>query len=107
MNNNSDVLSELCDFLYPRHPYQGQFNADYLAFNAHLQEFSQRVNYICSLQTGGKISPKEAYKQIHCLWKQLKANKKALVSVEREGAQSEARRYAQNFDEVWEYIGDE
>ncbi|MDZ7960279.1 MAG: hypothetical protein RMY34_20755 [Aulosira sp. DedQUE10] len=78
MNTNSDFLSELCDFLYPRHPYHGQFKAEYLAFNAHLQEFSQRVNYICSLQTGGKISPEEAYKQIHYLWKQLKQIKKSL-----------------------------
>ncbi|AFY49105.1 hypothetical protein Nos7524_3308 [Nostoc sp. PCC 7524] len=78
MNTNSDFLSELCDFLYPRNPYHGQFNAEYVAFNAHLQEFSQRVNYICSLQTGGKISPEEAYKQIHQLWKQLKQMKKSL-----------------------------
>ncbi|MBD2385895.1 DUF7219 family protein [Cylindrospermum sp. FACHB-282] len=78
MNTNFDFLGELCDFLYPRHPYHGQFEAEYATFNAHLQEFSQRINYICSLQTGGKISPEEAYKQIHLLWKQLKRTKKAL-----------------------------
>ncbi|MEH2078310.1 MAG: hypothetical protein V7K57_28605 [Nostoc sp.] len=80
MNTNSDFLSEICDFLYPRSPYYGQFKIEYLAFNAHLQEFSQRVNYISSLQTAGKISPEEAYKQIHHLWKQLKSAKKALVN---------------------------
>lgn len=78
MNQQPDILSELCDFLYPRIPYAGQFKPEYLAFNAKLQDFSQRVNYICCLQTGGKISPEEAYKQIHELWKQLKRAKKAL-----------------------------
>ncbi|MEH2167014.1 MAG: hypothetical protein V7K41_10155 [Nostoc sp.] len=66
MNRQSDLLSELCDFLYHRSPYYGQFKPEYLVFNANLQDFSQRVNYICSLQTSG-ISPEEAYKQIHIL----------------------------------------
>jgi pyruvate/oxaloacetate carboxyltransferase len=78
MSMQSDFLSDLCDFLYPRSPYYGQFKPEYLAFNANLQEFSQRVDYICSLQTSGKISPQEAYKQIHFLWKQLKRAKKSL-----------------------------
>lgn len=81
MNTNSDFLAELCDFLYPRHPYYGQLKAEDVAFNAHLQEFSQRVNYICNLQTSGKITPEEAYKQIHLLWKQLKQIKKSLETV--------------------------
>ena len=72
------MLSELCDFLYPRSPYYGQFKPEYLVFNANLQDFSQRVNYICSLQTSGKLSPEEAYKQIHILWRQLKSAKKEL-----------------------------
>lgn len=83
MNPQSDVLSELCDFLYPRSPYCGEFKPEYLHFNANLQEFAQRVNYICGLQTNGKISPEEAYKQIHLLWKQLKHAKKALVAQEK------------------------
>ncbi|TAF20762.1 MAG: hypothetical protein EAZ76_01150 [Nostocales cyanobacterium] len=78
MNTKSDFLCELCDFLYPRYPYHGQLKAEYLVFNGHLQEFSQRVNYICNLQSGGKISPEEAYRQIHLLWKQLKRSKKAI-----------------------------
>ncbi|MBD2453037.1 hypothetical protein H6G80_02980 [Nostoc sp. FACHB-87] len=78
MNTNSDFLAELCDFLYPRNPYHGQLKAENITFNAHLQDFSQRVNYICSLQTGGKISAEDAYKQIHQLWKQLKQIKKSL-----------------------------
>ncbi|WP_193196957.1 hypothetical protein [Nostoc sp. MG11] len=78
MYQHSDLLSEICDFLYPRSPYYGQFKTEYLVFNAHLQDFSQRVNYICSLQTGSKLSPEQAYKQIHVLWKQLKSAKKQL-----------------------------
>lgn len=81
MNTQSDFLSELSEFLHPRCPYYGQFKTEYVAFNAHLQEFSQRVNYICSLQTGGKISPEEAYKQIHHLWKHLKQIRKSLEVV--------------------------
>lgn len=78
MNQYSDLLSELSDFLYPRSAYYGQLEPEYLAFNAQLQDFSQRVNYICSLQTGGKLSSEEAYQQIHILWKQLKMTKKKL-----------------------------
>jgi hypothetical protein len=78
MQEKSDLLSELCDFLYPRSSYYGQFKPEYLAFNANLQEFAQRVTYICNLQTGGKIPPEEAYKQIQSLWKQLKRTKKQL-----------------------------
>ncbi|KZL49866.1 MULTISPECIES: DUF7219 family protein [Cyanophyceae] len=78
MNQPNNFLSELSDFLYPRHPYCGEFKQEYLVFNANLQDFSQRVSYICSLQTGGKLSPEEAYKQIQILWKQLKSSKKDL-----------------------------
>ncbi|MEH2042588.1 MAG: hypothetical protein V7L12_04625 [Nostoc sp.] len=34
MKRQSDLLSELCDFLYPRSPYYGQFKPEYLVFNA-------------------------------------------------------------------------
>ncbi|AFY31868.1 hypothetical protein [Calothrix sp. PCC 7507] len=78
MKQEPDFLSELCDFLYPRSSYYGHFKPEYLVFNANLQEFSQRVSYICNLQTGGKLSPEEAYQEIHLLWKQLKRAKKEL-----------------------------
>lgn len=78
MKEQSDFLSDLSDFLYPRSCYYGQFQPEYLVFNANLQEFSQRVGYITSLQTNGKISPQEAYDQIKSLWKQLKRAKKEL-----------------------------
>jgi hypothetical protein len=66
------------DFFYPRSRYRGQVKPENLVFNANLQEFSQRVNYICCLETGGKLSPEESYKEIKALWKQLKRSKKQL-----------------------------
>jgi hypothetical protein len=78
MKDNSEFFSDLYDFLYPRSSYYGQFKPEYLVFNANLQEFSQRVTYICNLQTGGKLEPDEAYQQIRQLWKQLKRAKKQL-----------------------------
>ncbi|WP_414553128.1 hypothetical protein [Anabaena sp. CCY 0017] len=74
----SNFLANLSDFLYPQSSYYGQFQPEYLAFNANLQEFAQRVSYISNLQTGGKLSPEEAYNQIKMLWKQLKQSKKQL-----------------------------
>ncbi|MBH8561185.1 hypothetical protein I8748_03155 [Nostoc sp. CENA67] len=66
------------DFLYPRGRYYGQVKPENLVFNANLQEFAQRVSYICNLETGGKLPPEEAYEQIKVLWKQLKNTKKQL-----------------------------
>ncbi len=65
-------------FLYPRSRYHGQFKPEHLVFNANLQEFTQRLTYICALETGGKIPPEEAYAKIKHLWKQLKQSKKEL-----------------------------
>lgn len=66
------------DFLYPRGRYYGHVKPENMVFNANLQEFAQRVSYICNLETGGKIEPEEAYKQIRLLWKDLKRSKKQL-----------------------------
>lgn len=66
------------NFLYPRSSYYGQFKPENLVFNANLQEFAQKVGYITSLETNGKLSHDEAYKQIKALWKQLKSSKKGL-----------------------------
>jgi hypothetical protein len=78
MNQEVNLLSELYDFFYPQDQYYGQFNPEYLAFNANLQDFAQRVSHITNLQTVGKLSPQEAYKQIHLLWKQLKRARKEM-----------------------------
>lgn len=65
-------------FLYPRSRYYGAFSPETLAFNANLQEFAQKISYISALETGGKLSPEEAYTQVKRLWKQLKQSKKEL-----------------------------
>jgi hypothetical protein len=65
-------------FLYPRAGYYGQIKPENLVFNANLQEFSQKVSYITSLETSGKLAPHEAYQKIQALWKQLKRSKKEL-----------------------------
>lgn len=67
------------DFLNPRSSYWGKMTLPNVTFNANLQEFANRVAVICNLETGGKITPEEAYGQIKSLWKQLKASKKALL----------------------------
>lgn len=66
------------NFLYPRGRYYGQVKPENLVFNANLQEFAQKVSYICNLETGGKVTPDEAYEQIKALWKSLKRTKKQL-----------------------------
>ncbi|KGF71925.1 hypothetical protein DO97_14300 [Neosynechococcus sphagnicola sy1] len=58
-------------FLYPKHPYHGQFQPDYLVFNANLQEFAQRVGYVSGLTTGGKLTTAESYQQLQSLWQQF------------------------------------
>lgn len=71
-------MADRSSFLHPRSRYYGQVKPENLVFNANLQEFAQRVNYISCLNTGGKIPPDVAYKQIKRLWKQLKRSKKQL-----------------------------
>jgi len=66
------------DFLYPRSRYYGQVKPENLVFNANLQEFAQKVGYICNLETAGKLSPEESYDKIRVLWKQLKRSKRQL-----------------------------
>ncbi len=63
------------DLLYPRSRYYGQVKPENLVFNANLQEFAQRISYICNLETSGKIPTLEAYEQIKALWKELKRSK--------------------------------
>lgn len=83
-------MNERDEFLYPRSPYRGEFTPEKLAFNANLQEFAQRVSYVCALETNGKISTDEAYKQIKSLWKQLKRSKKQLGVGEDDSREDES-----------------
>jgi hypothetical protein len=65
-------------FLYNNNRYNGDFTPQHLVFNSNLQEFTQRVSFICSLETAGKLTPEESYQQIKALWKELKRSKKQL-----------------------------
>jgi hypothetical protein len=66
-------------FLNPKSKFYGNFSPENLAFDANLQEFANRVSIICALETGGKITPLDAYEQIKALWKQVKVSKKNLL----------------------------
>ena len=79
------------NFLYPRSSYRGEVKPENLVFNANLQEFAQKVSYICNLETGGKVPPKYAYKQIKRLWKDLKRSKKELGIGEEPFEQNQKR----------------
>lgn len=72
------MSKQLNSFLYHNNRYNGQFNPENLVFNANLQEFTQKISYICSLETSGKLTPEDSYKQIKQLWKDLKRSKKQL-----------------------------
>jgi hypothetical protein len=76
--SNPSNRNEIDNFLCPRSRYYGEFSPQQLTFNANLQEFAHRISYISGLQTGGKLSPDEAYSQIKTLYKQLKRSKKGL-----------------------------
>lgn len=77
-DSNSAQSQSQADFLDPRSKYYGTFSPEKLAFNANLQEFTQKVGYICALETGGKLTSEEAYRRIKQEWKQLKKSKKGL-----------------------------
>ncbi|MBW4443973.1 MAG: hypothetical protein KME10_22655 [Plectolyngbya sp. WJT66-NPBG17] len=71
-------MADQHNFLHPRSRYRGQVKPENLVFNANLQEFSQRVSFICCLETGGKMTPEESFQEIRSLWKQLKKSRKQL-----------------------------
>lgn len=65
-------------FLSPHSQYYGDFTPESLIFDANLQEFANQIGLICSLETGGKISGAEAYRQIKQLFKSLKISSENL-----------------------------
>lgn len=77
-SNDKDQNREKEKFLYPKASYRGEFTPQNLVFDANLQEFAQRISFICGLETNGKLTPQEAYDEIKKLYKELKASKKEL-----------------------------
>jgi hypothetical protein len=71
-------MADPSEFLNPRSRYYGHVKPENLVFNANLQEFANRVSLICGLETNGKLTPEESYKQIKSMFKQLKQSKKQL-----------------------------
>lgn len=71
-------MSDRAKFLYPHSRYRGLVKPENLVFNANLQEFAQRISFICNLETSGKISSEEAYEQIKSLWQSLDQSKQDL-----------------------------
>ncbi|MEI6426882.1 MAG: hypothetical protein WCO45_00635 [Pseudanabaena sp. ELA607] len=65
-------------FFSPLPRYQGEFTPANLLFDANLQEFAHRVSIISALESGGKISPLEAYEHIQNLWRNLSLSKESL-----------------------------
>jgi hypothetical protein len=66
-------------FVNPISNYRGEFSPQNIAFDANLQEFTNRISLICGLETGGKITPMEAYNQIKDLWNKLDNSRKNLL----------------------------
>ncbi|KAF3890854.1 hypothetical protein DA73_0400007015 [Tolypothrix bouteillei VB521301] len=66
------------DFLYPHKAYHGVTTPENLKFDAMLQYFTQRVDYIVGLETNGKLPSVEAFEKIQSLWEQLDNLKKEL-----------------------------
>jgi hypothetical protein len=64
--------------LYWGSHYRGNATPENVVFNANLQEFAQKVDFIVGLQTGGKLSAEESYVQIETLWEQLRESKRHL-----------------------------
>lgn len=71
--NNKD------DFISPTSKYYGKFSPGNLAFNSNLQEFAQKVSFVCGLETNGKISTEDAYNRIKEMWHQLEQSKRELL----------------------------
>lgn len=66
------------DYLHPKASYQGEFTPENLAFDANLQEFAQRVAFVCALETAGKITGVEAHRRVRELYEQLERSREGL-----------------------------
>lgn len=76
--SNHQKDTETDNFLHPTSQYYGDFTPQNLVFNANLQEFGQKVSYLCDLETNGKITSEETYNQIKLLWEKLRDSHKEI-----------------------------
>lgn len=53
--------------LYPYFDVQ----TEYLILDTNLQEFAQKVSYVCAFHTGGKLSTEQAYAKLDQLWNEF------------------------------------
>jgi hypothetical protein len=83
------MLKDIDSFLYQNNHYRGHFKPEHLLFNANLQEFTQRVGFLCNLETAGKITPENCYEQIQDLWQNFKIINKKLGIGEPKSARSD------------------
>ncbi len=79
--NDSEPNQQKRQFLFPLSKYYGKFTLPNLVFDANLQEFAQKIAYVCNLETNGKISTEDAYEYIRKLWHELKASKQKILDV--------------------------
>lgn len=68
----------LNEFLYPHHLQRNTLEPELLEFAEELETFAQQVGYTCNLETGGKLSPINAYERLERLWEHLKQTKEEL-----------------------------
>lgn len=60
--------------------YRGDdWSPERLAFHQNLESFADRVGLIVGLQSNGKISQEQAYKNIKKLWKEIRQSKDQLL----------------------------
>lgn len=71
-------MHSIDNFLYPKSSYRGKVTPENLIFNANLQEFAQKINYVCNLAQNGKLSLQEAYQKIDELWQILEKSRQYL-----------------------------
>jgi hypothetical protein len=57
-----------------------EFSAEQILMEANIREFGHSISLICALETGGKITPQEAYALIKKTWRELKTSRRGLFS---------------------------
>ena len=67
-------MKDHATFIAPCSTYRGVVRPENLVFNANLQEFAQRVGFICNLETNGKLSPEAAFHELQSLWASLEGS---------------------------------